>query len=186
MKRSRRKTWTVPHPQSDPSPQYPPQPGRHDDDSEAKDSYVKVCVFNNFLFSKGLSDTRATELFQVTCSLKSTGWLYIRSNLVPGMMAPWLAISFSWTLATLAAFQEFMHFCDLLPVNVSCGVHYPKYHTRFYAESFFLLRVRRRKFRLIFDCRRVGVNCLVGFFCSVVEFVTLINRVSLAHAVVIV
>ena len=65
MKLSKKRTWKVPHPQSDPSPQYPPQPRRHDDDSEAKDSYVKVCVFYNFLFSKGLSDTRATELFNL-------------------------------------------------------------------------------------------------------------------------
>lgn len=44
MKLSRRKTWKVPHP---------------------KDSYVEVCVFNNFLFSKGLSDTRVAELFNL-------------------------------------------------------------------------------------------------------------------------
>ena len=61
MKLSRKKSWKVPQIKSDPSPQYPPLPERHDD-SEDEDNYVKVCVFNNFLFFKEHSGISATQL----------------------------------------------------------------------------------------------------------------------------
>ncbi|XP_015778975.1 PREDICTED: uncharacterized protein LOC107356863 isoform X1 [Acropora digitifera] len=41
MKLSRKKTWTVPQMKSDPSPQYPPVPERHDD-FEDEDNYVAM------------------------------------------------------------------------------------------------------------------------------------------------
>lgn len=48
MKLSRKKTWTVPQMKSDPSPQYPPVPERHDD-FEDEDNYVNVvCLITLF------------------------------------------------------------------------------------------------------------------------------------------
>ena len=60
MKSFRTESWNLPKSKSDSSQQYPPLAGRHD--SEDEDSYVKVCVLNNFLFFRELSGISATEL----------------------------------------------------------------------------------------------------------------------------